>query len=266
MRKIIIFMMSGALLLMGCSSNASTYDPDIQKRFEKEGFKMKYRKDNDQNIDIISFESDDIEIFYNSTDTVGAFHGESFYSPTSNSGFYGGKYACIYDFDEKEAYSCDAGESESIQNLQTLFNKTLENLDISVEQFRQFAKKRMSSYLAEVTAMTNEEKLERLDFKLINHEYVLEFEEIPYDELTPKTLKIDLEKKKMYLIYNESTAVIEWKDAHIVSEEMKDGSVCSYNVNSMKYGEESCSSKQNLRLFDFYDFFNEFQEMYDISL
>ena len=254
------------LLTVGCSTKRSAPDLQIQKRFKTEGFRTVYHRDRIKDIDILSFESKEIEIFYNSKRVMGAIQGDAFYSPTTNKGYTGGLSDCIYSFHKQEYEKyCTNEEISALKKLKKSYKNTLKELELTEKEFYSFAKQSLSTYLNEVASLSDGEKLERLDFKKRKGVYSLHFDTDEDEMLIPDTLRIDLKHKKMYFDYSYGIITLNWNTPIIFNETRTDGTICIYDYTNKAWMQSCDGAVYESKFQDYYDFFLEFKEEYQLS-
>lgn len=264
MKKWILLIL--CFLTAGCSTKQSTPDSEIKKRFKTEGYKTVYHRDRIKDIDILSFESKDMEIFYNSKRVMGVIQGDAFYSPTTNKGYMDGLSSCIYNFHKQEYEKyCTNEEITVLKKLKKNYKNTLKKLDLTEKEFYFFAKQSLHAYLNEVASLSDGEKLERLDFKKRKGVYNLHFDTDEDEMMIPDSLRIDLKKKKMYFDYSYGIITLDWNNPIIINETRTDGTVCIYDYTN-KVWMQYCDGAVNESKFkDYYDFFQEFKDEYQLS-
>lgn len=255
------------LLTAGCSTKRSAPDPQIQKRFKTEGFRTVYHRNSGEDIDIISFVSKDIELFYNSKRVMGAIQGDAFYSPTTNKGYTGGLSDCIYSFHKQEYEKyCTNEEISALKKLKKSHKSTLKKLELTEKEFYSFAKQSLSTYLNEVASLSDGEKLERIGFKKTKGIYSAHFEAPDINVIQlPDTLRIDLKHKKMYFDYDYGVVTIEWPNPILFRETRTDGTVCIYDYTNDDWVQYCNDIHDEDKFKNYYAFFQEFKKEYRLS-
>lgn len=268
MKKLIILLIL-CFLTAGCSSENTSTDSEIKQRFKAEGFKMVYHRDRENDIDILSFASKDMELFYNSNRVMGVIKGDGFYSPTTNKGYVNGLSGCIYSFHKQASTNYCADEDlTALKKLKKQYKNTLKKLNLTEKEFYTFAKHELRAYLDKVAAMTNEQKLERIGFKKTKGEYQMRFESDDDEDeaLIPDRLRINLKQKQMYFEYDYGIVTLEWANHTIVNETRTDGTVCVYDITKKAWLKTCDDAVYESKFYDYYDFFRQFQEEYQLSL
>lgn len=267
MKKIIILLIL-CFLTAGCASNNTMAYPEIKRKFKAEGFKMVYHRDREKDIDILSFESENMELFYNSKRVMGVIKGNMLYSPSTNKGYANGLSGCIYNFRKQETGNfCYDHDLAALKKLKKQYKNTLKKLNLTEKQFYMFAKHELRAYLDKVASLTDEQKLERIGFKRSKDEYQIHFETDNEDESPiPNTMSINLKKKQMDFKYESSVITLEWANQIIVKETYTDGTVCAYDITNKTWLEPCDEIDNENKFYEYYDFFQKFQKEYQLSL